>query len=299
MKLKSCATLFFRTNSILKGNAYKHNSVLIAASRTFSNWHIVGALCLERKPVITQPLTPLEKKYYDYMQKLEVEQSLLSDHEKRHLEDKKINEKLKKGELEDMDSIAKQTAQDFEDLRQEQFNKYKPNERESEDDKTDNKQSLRRKLDSSLVLVIKQKLGNDHRWVLPQTIHQNGETLKQTAERVLKEICPNPPKIRIMGNAPVGYYKYKYPKVAREDGVFGAKVFFFRGQLLEKNVKFLDINQTDSLWLTHNELNEVLQKDYGKAVQSFLFPDFIDVDNTDYSLYSSEDENDMKTTASN
>lgn len=64
-------------------------------------------------------------------------------------------------------------------------------------------------------------------------------------------------------------------------------------------MKFLDVNQTESLWLTHNELNEVLQKDYGKAVQSFLFPDFIDVDNTDYSQYSSEDEPDMKTTASN
>lgn len=80
--------VYFNYLISILGVASKHNTVLISATRKFSDWHIVGALCLERKPVITQPLTPIEKKYFQYLQKLEVEQSLLSEHEKRHLEDK-------------------------------------------------------------------------------------------------------------------------------------------------------------------------------------------------------------------
>lgn len=44
-----------------------------------------------------------------------------------------------------------------------------------------NKHSLLRKLDCSLVLVISEKLGNEFKWVLPQAVHQDGETLRQVS----------------------------------------------------------------------------------------------------------------------
>ncbi|XP_055950196.1 39S ribosomal protein L46, mitochondrial-like [Argiope bruennichi] len=313
MRTKTCLTLFNRLNRFfLKGYVCLPQPTFNVASRQFSNaycvWHTVGALCLERKPVVTQELTPLEQRYFQYLQKLEIEKSYLSDHEKRHLEDLRIAEKLKKGEVEDMDTVSKQTAQDFEDACIEEFNKYKPNPRITEADKTNDRKSLHRKLDSSLVLVVKQKLGNDYRWILPQTIHQEGDTLRQTAERSLHELCPDPIQVRFMGNAPVGYYKYKYPKAARKDGVIGAKVFFFKAQLLEKNPKYLNFNITDTnndiLWLTHSELNEVLQTDYGKTVQTFLLPDTFDVEEEDNNSSTNnnsfeDDEPIAKTSASN
>ncbi|GFT10469.1 39S ribosomal protein L46, mitochondrial [Nephila pilipes] len=307
MKLNYSLTIF----SCIKGHLFKgyscklQRSPLIVIKRNYTEWHTVGALCVERKPIITQPLNLLEQKYLQYLQKLEVEKSYLSDHEKRHIEDLKITDKLKKGDLEDMDVVSKQTAQDFEDAQLEQFNKYKPSPRQTEADKTDDRHSLQRKLDSSLVLVIKQKLGNDYKWILPQAVHQNGETLRQTVERVLHNLCPDLMKVQFMGNAPVGYYKYKYPKAARENGICGAKVFFFKAQLLERNPKSLNIKLSDTIsdaaWLTHSELNEVLQPDYGKNVQSFLFPDTFCTDFNHFSVNNSFEGNElmMKTSVSN
>ncbi|GIY61705.1 39S ribosomal protein L46, mitochondrial, partial [Caerostris darwini] len=229
MKIRSCISAFSRLNSCLFKN-YVYNSrhlTSLVVKRQFSNtycwWHTVAAVCLERKPVISQELTPLEQKYFQYLQKLEKEKSYLSDHEKRHLEDLKASENLKKGDLEDIDVVSKQTAQDFEDACLEELNAYKPNPRKTKADEANDRKSLQRKLDSSLILVIKQKLGNDFRWILPQIIHEEGETLRQTAERCLHELLPDANKIQFMGNAPVGTYKYKYPKAARKDGFCGAK----------------------------------------------------------------------------
>jgi len=287
---------------LLKGGTFQHHqSILMSVQRNFSNWHLVGALCIERKPIITQQMSPLEQKYFQYIQKLEIEKSYLSDHEKRHLEDLKNAEKLKKGEIEDMDSVSKQTAQDFEDASLEEFNKFKPNSRITEADLKNDQRSIKRKLDSNLILVIKQKIGNDHRWILPQAVHQEGESLRETAERAFSEICSSPVKMQMMGNAPVGYYKYKYPKVIRGDGICGAKVFFFKAQLLERlhDIEVAD-NVVDYCWLTHSELETFLQPDYGKAIQSFLYPVTVNVeDETLKHCLVDEDEHVIKSSALN
>ena len=47
----------------------------------------MSAVCLERLPVITQPMTQLEKDYSEMMNIVEREESLLSDHTLRHLDD--------------------------------------------------------------------------------------------------------------------------------------------------------------------------------------------------------------------
>ncbi|XP_054716602.1 LOW QUALITY PROTEIN: 39S ribosomal protein L46, mitochondrial-like [Uloborus diversus] len=286
MKNKSCALLLRQINcfSSIGISFTHHQSLILTLRRTFSQWHIVGAVCLERKPVISQPLNPLEERYLNYLQKLEFEKSYLSDHEKRHLKDQQINEKLQMGQIDEADAISQQTAQDFEDASIEEFNKYKPASRTTEADVKNDRRSIQRKLDQSLLLVIKEKLGNDFKWILPQAVHQNGETLRQTAERALNEVCLNEGNVKFIGNAPVGHYKYKYPKAARGNGVCGAKVFFFKAQLLNAKQE-VQMKQTeiisDHLWLTHSELGDVLQSMYCKAVQSFLFPDTFIIDSNE------------------
>lgn len=52
-------------------------------------------------------------------------------------------------------------------------------------DKNNNRTSLNRKLDSNLMLLVKQKIGNQELWLLPQVEWQPGETLRSTAERAM------------------------------------------------------------------------------------------------------------------
>lgn len=274
-RISLCFLSSFGKHQLLQGCSQQHVSKAYLITSSFTQWDLVGAVCVERKPIITQELVPIEKKYLEFLRQVEMEKSHLSDHEVRHKKDLINAEKLKSGKTVDLDAMSK-TAQDFEDACMEQFNKFTPAPRVTEADLNNDQKSLERKLDQTLLLVVKQKLGNDHRWILPQGVRVEGETLRQTAERVLKEACGNKLKVQFMGNAPVGYYKYKYPKVVRGNGICGAKVFFFKAQVLKGDICRETVlnneNVEDFLWLTRSELSGMLQPVYLKALDSFLIP---------------------------
>lgn len=237
-------------------------------------WRIMSAVCIERKPVLTQEMTEMEKKFSAMLTKLENERSMLSDHELRHKEDMKHAEKMKKDEEEDidLDIATKQTAQDFEDASIDELQSFKSFQKTKNADleNTSDLHILERKLQSSLLLIVKERLGNDYKWILPQTAWKEGENLRESAERAIKEVCGDDLKVRVMGNAPCGFYKYKYPKVARDGGdIIGAKVFFFKAQIQSGN---MDVNPNvgDYAWVTRMELKDKLQSGYLKAVENFL-----------------------------
>lgn len=48
-----------------------------------------------------------------------------------------------------------------------------------DDDKVNNLKSLNRKLNKHLVLLVKQKIGGNDFYLLPQALRLDGETLKQ------------------------------------------------------------------------------------------------------------------------
>ncbi|XP_035230711.1 39S ribosomal protein L46, mitochondrial-like [Stegodyphus dumicola] len=88
MRIQAYTFLCKRLSLNFRGTLFNpESSAILSLKRGFSQWHLVSAVCLERKPVITQPLTPLEQKYFTYLQDLEAEKSFLSDHEKRQIED--------------------------------------------------------------------------------------------------------------------------------------------------------------------------------------------------------------------
>lgn len=241
-------------------------------SQQTSSWHIVGALCLERKPIVTQTMNKLEKEYWEMLKKIEVEESLLSDHELRHIEDSERAEKIKSEEADagEIEKATKLTAQDEEDANLDELNKFVPASRKTSDDV----KSLERHLDSTLLLVVKKKLGNTSHWILPQAVRNEKESLRQTTERVCQEHCGSGMNVRLMGNAPVGYYKYKYPKAARkDDNIIGAKVFFFKAQHIKGNLSVEEKKGEEFMWLTQSELPKYLQKDYLKAVKNILISD--------------------------
>ncbi|KAK9881990.1 hypothetical protein WA026_018179 [Henosepilachna vigintioctopunctata] len=258
----------YKSKYILKSFINIHNRVNLsaAAENSVEKWDLITAVCLERKPVIAPEPSKMEKEFQDYLSDLELRNSLKNDFELRNESEIKKIELLKSGEVDlDSDVTLKQTAQDFIDASTEEAMSFKLAGRTTANE--NNNRSLNRKLDKHLVLLVKQKIGNVHHYLLPQGPRQEGETLRQAAERILKTNCGNEIKAQIYGNAPAGFYKYKYPKSLRTEGCTGAKVFIYFARYLQGHLPNKDV---DYLWLDRQELAKTLPKEYGQSINQFL-----------------------------
>lgn len=265
---------FIVTKSILNtGRALLVRHASTKASATASapakeKWDLYAGVLVERLPVITKTMAPIEADFKKMLDQIEFENSLKSKHEIRKEMEKRQAELLKAGKI-DLDSEAlKQTAQDLEDAYNDEFSKFKPAPRVTEADKKNDLKSLNRKLEETLVLLTEQKLGDKSHLLLPQGKHSAGESLRQTAERVLKENTGDDLKVTFYGNAPVGFYKYKYPSATRQEAV-GAKVFFFRCALHPGSQNVTD-KKTKFQWLDQSELEKTLKEPYYHSVSQFL-----------------------------
>ncbi|XP_059473779.1 uncharacterized protein LOC132195655 isoform X2 [Neocloeon triangulifer] len=80
-------------------------------------WDLVSSVCVERPPVISADLTELEERMQSMLCKIELQQSIKSNHELRKEKDKVTLEALKSGNASeaDLEQATKATAQDFED----------------------------------------------------------------------------------------------------------------------------------------------------------------------------------------
>ncbi|NXS15110.1 RM46 protein, partial [Mystacornis crossleyi] len=222
-------------------------------------WRLFGAMCLLRLPRITQPLEKEEEEMAALMEQVEGEHScldfclilcihiceLLLGVQHRGLMNQD-NQSVLPGDF------VCSVCWFFADA-----------------DKSNDRTSLNRKLDSNLMLLVKQKIGNQELWLLPQVEWQPGETLRSTAERAMATFLGDHVQAKVLGNAPYGIYKYKFPKAIRTEDNMGAKVFFFKA-FLQSN----DLSQTklkaDYLWVTKKELGDYLKSEYLKKVNRFL-----------------------------
>lgn len=91
--------------------------------------------------------------------------------------------------------------------------------------------------------------------------------LLQTAERVLQDACGTEIKVTFYGNAPVGFYKYAYPKNLREKGSYGAKIFYFLAKYIDGNI---NDNNIKCKWLDHEEFDKILPNGMKKSISQFM-----------------------------
>lgn len=192
-----------------------------------------------------------------------------SDHELRREKDIRQEELIKAGKLEielDSDARSLQTAQDFEDLNQEELSKFNFAPRETEDDKINNVKSHNRKLDDTLMLLCEERVDKVEAFLLPQAQWAEGETLRQTAERIVKEKLGGEIKVHFYGHAPCGFYKYKYKSGEQSDAV-GAKTFFYRAALKAGNVQDKNMNFE---WVNEEQLKGKVRSSYYASVSQFL-----------------------------
>ncbi|TSL68178.1 39S ribosomal protein L46, mitochondrial [Bagarius yarrelli] len=237
-----------------------------------SPWVLHGAVCLQRLPVISQDLKPIEQKFMELMRQMEVERSLFSGHELRLLEDAERMSRKQDADYDSDDEEAYRgqeivTAQDLEDMWEQKFKLFQPALRTKASDTTD-VSSAERCLGDSLVLLVKQDVGSQKVWLLPQLPWEAGETLRQTAERALASLPGTQLNATFLGNAPCGFYKYKFPQGIRSENKIGAKVFFFKAVL--SGSSNLPPQKDSFVWVRKEELQDYLMPEYLKQVKRFI-----------------------------
>nr|XP_033776362.1 39S ribosomal protein L46, mitochondrial isoform X2 [Geotrypetes seraphini] len=156
-----------------------------------SPWRLFGAVCLQRLAVVSRAKDPVQEAMAEMLGQMEVEKSLYSDHEIGLKEDK---ERIQRQQSENYDSDDEDsgkrlmTLEDLEEIWEQKFKQFKAGPRVTDADKKNDRMSLNRKLDDNLVLLVKEKIGNEEVWLLPQVDWQCGETIRQTAERALAAV---------------------------------------------------------------------------------------------------------------
>ena len=102
-----------------------------------------------------------------------------------------------------------------------------------------------------------QLCAGDASWQFPQTEHIVGETMRQTAERAVKETVQEGPQIYFVGNSPMGHVEQ-----------CDTKAFFHKAQLI-KGLAALkqDAAVVDFAWIAKDEMPNYIQDE---ATQTLL-----------------------------
>lgn len=82
----------------------------------------------------------------------------------------------------------------------------------------------------------------------------------------MKESCGEELHVKFYGNAPCGFYKYKYPKTIRESGTVGAKVFYYQAKYLSGSL----VSLAKYKWLDRKELHNALPDRLKDNIFEFL-----------------------------
>jgi large subunit ribosomal protein L46 len=222
-----------------------------------------SAVCLQRYAVTIPKKLPIEESFSLLMSKIEQENSKLSDHEIRHAKDLEKAERMRKGEEDVNKDENIVTAMDLEDAWENELAAFKPATTTTAVDLS----SPLRHLDRKLFFVVKQKLGEDMLWTLPHAQRKGNESLRDTAQRIVKETYGNL-KVHFNGNAPIGVYKYSFKNNGEMTPV---KIFFYRAEIME-NLNSLSniVPPLEHMWLTSNEIKEYMPPRYAKTMDKFL-----------------------------
>lgn len=274
---------FLRGNTVMKLDAVRYFS--IDTKRQSENikdeWYLSAAVCVERIPTLTPPLSQFEQTMIDHLSQREYENSKKSDFEIRQEADIEAAEKRKQEGTKL--STGSWTAQDNRDYWIKDREAFQSRPRLTRADKTIDLTSPDRELDTPLHLVMERNLGyiNNPRepyfaWDLPTSIRREGESMRQTAERAIKDHCGNEFDVHILGNAPWSYYKVKYPKRIQDiTGRRGEKTFLYKAQYKSGRVNFQENISRSGRWLNISEL-DIISPEIKNTLLQILYNNNID-----------------------
>ena len=91
--------------------------------------------------------------------------------------------------------------------------------------------------------------------------------MRSTAERAVAEACGDDLRVLVLGNAPMGFYKRRYPlKLRSSTGLAGVKVFVYKAFYTEGKVEARE----DFTWATREEMG-VLEGRLQRVANKILY----------------------------
>ncbi|EGG15227.1 hypothetical protein DFA_10057 [Cavenderia fasciculata] len=263
-----------------------------AASKYKDNYKMMASVIIERFPSLFPEPTEYEQQYLDAEMRLQqfVNRKPLrmidicEDLPEFQVVDTKEKKDDRSGEVDDSElgdlkaSVEKQKRdkqmqeqEEEEGEYEEDFSKFVPESRETDADKKNDRRSLERKLDKSLYLIVKRPNGE---WQFPSTIWIDGESMKNAAERALRDTTGENWTYWIPSQAPAGVHKVilgeKEQSSLQAEGV---KNFFYRSHYFKGE---LDINKkfaTDYHWIAKEEMKKYFSKNYFDQAHKLIFDD--------------------------
>lgn len=252
----------FHRTKVLK----KHDREIIQARREWNQlheakaeemglgWRTVVSSILHRYPVIRPEAEPWESD-------MENLQDMINDKKRDHFLDQTLGT--------DSQMIEEKNPT-FEEILESM--PFKPASRITEADEKDDRRSMNRMLDKSCFLVVKRNR-EDKAWQFPQgklSEEKDGKSPRSTAERVLDRAVGKVNRYFI-SNAPVGHVCYPYQEdMQKKRGEYGAKVFFYRAQLIQGTIKLETRLYTDYAWIGRKEVGEYFDEQTADLIHAIL-----------------------------
>ncbi|XP_044172190.1 39S ribosomal protein L46, mitochondrial-like [Acropora millepora] len=225
---------------------------------------IFSAVCVQRLPIITKTKTDLEIAYEELQEKLEWEHSALSEDEVQWDTIMQRKEKIKDEDNEESLAIGafESERKEFEEEQEEEWKTFVPAPRNTEADELNDLKSLQRKLQETLVLLVKKEKDSPS-WEPPlaEVMFDTSETLQQVASRGLCQTCGTELHVQFLSNAPIAVMKNHNNK--------SNKVFFYKVNYLTGCVS-LSEDYCDHVWVTKEEMEDLVDPEYYKSLKRFL-----------------------------
>ncbi|KAI9801087.1 MAG: 54S ribosomal protein L17 mitochondrial [Piccolia ochrophora] len=149
----------------------------------------------------------------------------------------------------------------------------RPMPRITEADRTNDLRRLDRKLDRTIYLLVQEETG---RWRFPASGLAGKESLHQAAERTLVQGGGLNMNTWVIGNAPIGHYKFNYPKprliAEKAAQEFGEITFYMKARIMtgQPNLQENRLGLVDFKWLSKDEVRGAVTVQYWAAVKNML-----------------------------
>ncbi|KAI9894761.1 MAG: 54S ribosomal protein L17 mitochondrial [Vezdaea aestivalis] len=154
-----------------------------------------------------------------------------------------------------------------------------PRGRETEADRKGDKRSLDRKLERTLVLVVKTETAKVDeekevrgRWMLPAARVLAQESLTEAVERVIESTAGANLLTWLVGHNPVGYFCYEFKGKNSELEQAGDKTFFLKARALAGQVNLTgnSLGLADFAWLTKEEVQAAVSPQYWAGIKHMI-----------------------------